>query len=209
MVASPPTIPASADQRIVLNGVPWSHYETQLCLRGDGSVPRVSYLDGAMELMSPSQDHERVKFYIGRLLEAYALETGIEFTGYGSWTLKNAPQEAGAEPDECYIIGPDQGKDTPDLAIEVVWTAGGLDKLETYRRLGVPEVWFWKTGRIQVHALRGDRYERASRSRFFPDLDLDLLVSFLDRPTASEAIRAFRKAISASKPAGRPSRRRR
>jgi Uma2 family endonuclease len=56
--------------------------------------------------------------------------------------------------DECYIVGPDQNKEVPDLALEVVWTSGGLDKLEIYRRLGVGEVWIWKDGRITVHALR-------------------------------------------------------
>jgi hypothetical protein len=28
----------------------------------------------------------------------------------------------------------------PDIAIEVVWTSGGIDKLEVYRGLDVPEV---------------------------------------------------------------------
>ena len=209
MVSSPPTIPAAADQRIVMNGVTWSHYEAQLALRGDRSVPRMSYLEGAMELMSPSQDHERIKSYIGCLLEAYALERGIEFSPYGGWTLKNAPKEAGAEPDECYIIGTDQRKDTPDLAIEVVWTSGGLDKLEIYRRLGVGEVWFWRAGRIEIHTLRADRYAPVGRSRLFPDLDVDLLITFLDRPTASQAIRAFREALSRSKAAVKTRRRRR
>ena len=208
MVASSPTIPASADQRIVLNGVLWSHYEAQLALRGDRSVPRMSYLQGAMELMSPSQDHERIKSYIGCLLEAYALETGIDFSPYGGWTLKNPAREAGAEPDECYIIGADQTKRVPDVVIEVVWTSGGLDKLEIYRRLGVGEVWFWKKGRIEIHVLQAERYARATGSRLFPDLDVALLASYLDRPTASQAIRDFRAALSGTKSPKKPRRRR-
>jgi Uma2 family endonuclease len=203
-----PTIPTTADQRIVLNGVPWSHYEAQLALRGDRSVPRVSYLEGAMELMSPSRDRERIKSYIGRLVEAYALEKGIDFSPYGGWTLKNPPQEAGAEPDECYIIGPDQRKDAPDLVIEVIWTSGGLDKLEIYRRLGIGEVWFWEAGRVQVHTLRPKGYESVRRSRLFPDLDLDLLVTLLDRPTAAQAIRGLREALRPAKTARAPRRRR-
>ncbi|MGB5695810.1 MAG: Uma2 family endonuclease, partial [Polyangiales bacterium] len=87
------------DQRIVMNRVPWSHYEVQLALRGESSVPRISYLGGAMELMSPSREHERIKSYIGCLIEAYALERGIDLSPYGQWTLKNAPKEAGLEPD--------------------------------------------------------------------------------------------------------------
>lgn len=71
----------------------------------------------------------------------------------------------------------------------------GMDKLEIYRRLGVAEVWYWRRGELQAHALRDNQYEPVPRSRFLPDLDLDLLVSFIDRPTTSQAIRDFRAAI--------------
>jgi len=185
----------TADQRIVMYGVPWARYMAQLSVRGDGPVPRVAYLEGALELMSPSRDHERIKSYIGCLIEAYALETGLDLSPYGAWTLKRAPRKAGAEPDECYIVGPDQDKDAPDLVIEVAWTRGGIDKLEIYRRLGIGEVWLWRAGRIEIHALRGDRYDRVARSPLFPRLDIDLLGSFLGRPTALQAVRAFREAL--------------
>lgn len=185
----------TADQRLVTYQVPWSHFEVQLALRGDRSVPRMAYLEGALELMTPSKDHERVKSYLGRLVEAYALERGIDLSPYGGWTLKSAPKQSSAEPDECYIVGSDQSKQIPDLAIEVTWTSGGIDKLEIYRRLGVGEVWFWKDGKIDIHVLRQDHYESADRSLLFPDLDVDLLCSFLDRPTAMQAVRAFRDAL--------------
>jgi Uma2 family endonuclease len=182
----------TADQRLVTYNVPWSHYEAQLALRGDAPVPRTAYLEGAMELMSPSKEHERIKSYISRLLEAYALEEGLDLSPYGAWTLKNALKEAGAEPDECYLVGPDQRRDTPDLAIEIVWTSGGIDKLEIYRRLNVAEVWFWRDGRITVHVLRESRYQHVERSSLFPDLDLSLVCSLLDRPTALQAVKALR-----------------
>jgi Uma2 family endonuclease len=187
----------TADQRIVMDGVPWSHYEAQLALRGDAAGPRISYLDGALEIMSPSKDHERIKSYIGRLIEAYALERDIDLSPYGSWTLKRAPRKSGAEPDECYIVGSDQGATAPHLAIEVVWTSGGIDKLEIYRRLGIGEVWIWREERIEIHLLRGGSYALAERSALFPDLDVPQLASFLDRPTALQAVRAFRDALRA------------
>ena len=184
----------TADQRLVTYAVPWDHYEAQLAMRGDRSVPRIAFLEGVMELMSPSKDHERIKSYIGRLIEAYALERGIDLSPYGAWTLKNAPKQSGLEPDECYLVG-DQSKDTPDLAIEVVWTSGGIDKLEIYRRLGVREVWIWQDSQIEVHVLRQQRYELVEKSALFPDLDVPLLATFLDRPTALQAVRAFREAL--------------
>jgi Uma2 family endonuclease len=182
----------TADQRIVLHGVPWSHYEAQLAFRGDASSPRISYLDGTMELMSPSKHHERVKSYVGMLVEAYALERDIDLSPYGSWTLKEAPKRAGVEPDECYLIG-DQNRDTPDLVIEVVWTSGGIDKLEAYRRLGVPEVWFWKNDAMTVHVLEAERYTTSATSACLPGLDLELVVSLLERPTAVQAVKALRE----------------
>lgn len=200
LMATRATVPAgeyvpTADQRIVMYGVPWDHYEAQLALRGDAPVPRVAYLEGALELMGPSKDHERIKSYIGRLLEAYALARGIDLSPYGAWTLKSPPKESGLEPDECYIVGADQGKDAPDLAIEVVWTSGGIDKLEIYRRLAIGEVWRWKDARIEVYVLAGDSYRLAERSALFPDLDVPALCSFLDRPTALQAVRAFRDTL--------------
>jgi Uma2 family endonuclease len=214
MAMASSTVPAgehvpTADQRVVMYGVPWARYVAQLAVRGDGPVPRVAYLEGALELMSPSRDHERIKSYIGRLIEAYALETGLDLSPYGAWTLKHAPRKAGAEPDECYIVGPDQDKDAPDLVIEVAWTRGGIDKLEIYRRLGIGEVWLWRAGRIEVRALRGDRYDQVTRSPLFPQLDMDLLRSFLDRPTALQAVRAFRDALRTGGPTPRRPRSRR
>jgi Uma2 family endonuclease len=182
----------TADQRIVTYGVSWSHFEEQLALRGDGSGPRMAFLDGAFEQMSPSKDHERIKSYIGCLIEAYALERDIDLSPYGGWTLKRPRKQAGLEPDECYLVGY-QDRETPDLAIEVVWTRGGLDKLEIYRRLGVGEVWRFKDSRIEVYVLREERYEKVEQSTVFADLDVDRLCSFLDYPTATQAVKAFRE----------------
>jgi Uma2 family endonuclease len=200
LVVSHPPIPAgeyvpTADQRIVMHRVSWAQYEHQLELRGEASSPRIAYFEGTLELMSPSRDHERIKSTIGCLILTYALERGIELSPYGSWTLKNEVKESGVEPDECYLVGTDQSGETPHLAIEVIWTSGGIGKLDIYARLGVGEVWFWRNGRIEVHLLREDRYHPATRSTVFPELDLDLLTFFIDQPTATQAVRAFRDAL--------------
>jgi Uma2 family endonuclease len=185
---------ATADQRVIMHHIPWSHYEAELAVRGEKSVPRISFLKGTLELMSPSRDHERISAWIARLVEVFAEEHGVELSPYGSWTLKH-PELAGAEPDECYVVGDEPGKPRPDLAIEVVWTSGGIDKLEIYRWLGIAEVWFWIDEQISIHALRGDRYEKLGRSACLPGLDPELLCSFLDRPLLSVAKREYRAAI--------------
>jgi Uma2 family endonuclease len=92
---------------------------------------------------------------------------------------------------------PGTGKRRPDLAIEVVVTSGGVDKLEVYRKLGVREVWYWQDGRTQAYVRRGLGYEAVPTSEALPGIDLEQLASFLDRPTASAAIREYRAALRA------------
>jgi Uma2 family endonuclease len=128
------------------------------------------------------------------------LERGIEFSPVGSWTLEKKEAERGLEPDECYVFGDLSTATRPDLAIEVVWTSGGLRKLDIYAPLGVREVWFWKRGRISVHQLMGGEYVESNGSALLPGIDLVELASFLDRPTASQAIREYRAALLASRP---------
>jgi len=188
---SPGEVVKTADQRVILHGVPWSHYEVMLALRGDAPLPRLTYLRGELELMSPSQDHERIKKLIARLLEVYALAKTLPLNGFGSWTLRDAPGERGAEPDECYVLGDARGRDRPDLAIEVVWTSGALDKLAVYAGLGVGEVWFWREGRIEVHVLRGGAYARVERSALLPALDVERLARFLTYDDQTQAAREY------------------
>jgi Uma2 family endonuclease len=185
-----PTAALQIDQRVTLYDLEWDAYEALLSMRGERSSPRLTYLEGALELMSPSRDHETVKKKLARLVEAYAEERGLDLEGYGSWTLKRRELESGAEPDECYSIGP--AGEVPDLAIEVIWTSGGLDKLEIYRRLGVREVWVWREDEILVFVRRGDRYEQGARSELLPAIDLGLLRELLKVPGQSAAVRELR-----------------
>jgi len=185
----------TADQRIIMNGVPWSHFEVWLALRGEAPVPRMTYLQGDLELMSPSRDHERITEYLGLLIATYCIERGIKFTPYGSWTLKKALKNAGVESDQCYIFGPDQTKDGPDLAIEVVWTSGGIDKLEVYRRLGIGEVWLWRNGTIEIYVINGDQYQLREVSASLPGLDVALVCSLLGEETAADAMLALRDVL--------------
>lgn len=184
----------SVDQRVFLRNASWRDYEAALAMRGESSAVRISYLEGVLEFMSPSLDHEMLKKKWARLLEAYCEELGIDLHGFGSWTLKKRKRERGAEPDECYSL--EVGAEVPDVAIEVIWTSGGLDKLEIYRLLGVREVWIWKRGEIQLFALRGDRYERILKSEYLPQIDLSFLGRLLNESsTQPEAVRELRATL--------------
>ena len=112
----------------MLRGLRWEDYQALLEARGDASWPRIIYLDGELELMAQSDNHEWFKKTIARLIEAYAEERDLPLNGIGSWTLKRRAKQAGAEPDECYSLGPVGSM--PQLAIEVAWSRGAPDKLE-------------------------------------------------------------------------------
>jgi Uma2 family endonuclease len=148
---------------VVLHDVSWREFERILAARGEAAGPRLTYLEGELELRSPSIQHEGIKSLIGRLIEAYADDLGLELNAYGSWTLKKASRARGIEPDECYVVGNRTNPRAPDLAIEVAWTSWSIDKLDVYRGLGVREVWVWEDGRIRVNVLRGGRYAMCMR----------------------------------------------
>jgi Uma2 family endonuclease len=192
-----PPDPDTTDHFVYLRGVPWEEYQRLLALRGESSTPRMTYLHGVLELMAPSKYHEGDKKKLARLLEAWAEEAGVELEGYGSWTLESHEHERGAEPDECYCVAriAESDDDRPDVAIEVVWTSGGIDKLEVYRKLGVREVWFYERGSLRFFALRGEAYEAIERSLVLPACDPSLLVHAMAEATQSAAVKALRAAM--------------
>ena len=59
---------SSADHVIVLFGVTWADFQRFLEIGGERPVPRLTYLEGALELMSPVKPHEMIKSMIGRLV---------------------------------------------------------------------------------------------------------------------------------------------
>ena len=184
------------DQRVCLHDISWEGYESFLALRGEQGGARVTYLDGELELMSPSINHEIFKKTLARLLEAYAEERGIELNGYGSWTVKSAKDKLGVEADECYVVGLRDTEPTiPDIAIEVIWTSGGIDKLEVYRGLGIPEVWFWQNGTLRFFLLQDQAYLPSARSHLLPDLDPALIARCMGEASQTQAVRALRAAL--------------
>ena len=193
MVAVPsfPIHPRSGDeeQRVMLEGVPWATY---VVLRDSIDSPgvRMTYLEGTLEIMSPSRAHEVGKKQIARLLELFCLERDIPLFGYGSTTFRNEQRERGLEPDECYSRGAD--KEIPDVAIEIVVSRGPIDKLEVYRGLGVREVWVFEAGSFQIFTLADEGYAPIETSAVIPEIDLVRLAHFAQELDQHAALTAFR-----------------
>jgi len=198
--ASPvtPADPPGAEDRFVVHDVPWHVYVSMRDgLDESRSHLKLTCLRGDLELMRPSPEHEECKSLIGRLLESWCLEKGLELFVQGSTTLRDERVKRGLEADESYSVG--ERKDVPDLAIEVVYSSWRVDKLETYRGLGVPEVWVMRDGRITVHVLGAEGYEIRSRSPLLSELDLDLLARHVVPGTSlTSAVRDFRRALAES-----------
>jgi Uma2 family endonuclease len=186
-----PLEPASMEkeQRILLRNVPWSSYVVLRDSIESASV-RMTYLEGWLEIMSPSRGHEVGKKQIARLLELFCLERDIPLFGYGSTTFRKEEKERGLEPDECYSRGSD--KEIPDIALEVVATRGSLDKLDVYRGLGVREVWVFENGAFQLFGLRGEHYEVIAVSEVLAEIDLTRLAHYAVEADQHAALKAFR-----------------
>jgi Uma2 family endonuclease len=181
------------EQRIIINNVTWQQYETLRATLDDIPGLRMTYLEGTLELMNPSKKHELDKTTIARLVEIYVLEMDIDLTGYGSTTFRKQIKARGLEPDECYCFG--QIKEVPDIAIEVVLSSGGIDKLSVYQGLAIPEVWFWQNNQFAVYHLRQEGYELINRSEFLPELDLTILAQYVQLPHQTQAVKAYRDSL--------------
>jgi Uma2 family endonuclease len=186
------------DEPITIEGLTWREFKATAQLIDRAGV-RLSFLNGILEIRRmPGEQHETVKERIGTLLDLYLLQLGIDYTPTGSMTLESEEGLVKREADKSYKLA--SNRIYPDLVIEVIVTSGGIDKLEAYKRLQIPEVWFWQKGRLTIHHLRmneqGVDYEQLTSSEELPDLDISVLLDCIDIPRHVDAVKVFRQAIS-------------
>lgn len=159
---------------------------------------RLSFLDGLLEIRRmPGEPHETVKKRIAALVELFLLMAGFDFIPTGSMTLESEAGAVKREADESYKLTPESVR--PDLAIEVVFTSGGINKLAAYERLRIPEVWFWEDGVLAMYHLRGTeeslRYERIDESESLAGLDIALLSRCITLVNHVEAVKIFQRSL--------------
>jgi Uma2 family endonuclease len=182
---------------LLFEGLTWREFKaTEQLLERPGY--RLSFLDGVLEIIRmPGEPHETVKKRIAALLELYLLMAGFDFTPTGSMTLESEGGAVKREADESYKLAPNRR--LPDLAIEVVFSSGGINKLEVYKRLKIKEVWFWEDGVLEVYHLRGEgntlHYEKISSSEEVQGIDLNLLLRCIDMVNHVDAIKTFQQAL--------------
>jgi Uma2 family endonuclease len=194
-MATAPSLTHSNDaQRLIHSGCTWSQFK--LIQAGFDASPhiRLFYYQDTLEILMPGRNHEVLKSLIGFLIELFLVETGMEFEPTGSMTQERE-EIVSLQADESYCIG--GSKPIPDLAIEVVFTSGGPDKLPRYQALAVPEVWFWQNDRLQLYRLQDGSYGQVERSQLpgLDRLDIGLLERcvILAQTCKREAVEVFRQ----------------
>ncbi|MEG4014200.1 MULTISPECIES: Uma2 family endonuclease [unclassified Microcoleus] len=181
------------DEPILIDGLSWREFKAVEQLLSRPGI-RLSFLDGVLEIRRmPGRKHQIVKERISTLVNLYLEYAGIDFTPTGSVTRESEAGKVKREADQSYELG--ANRERPDLVVEVVVSSGGINKLEAYKRLEIPEVWFWENGALGMYLLGADGYAEVDRSGVLPDLDIVLLARCINMENHLQAMREFRQAI--------------
>lgn len=180
-----------AESRTLVENVRW---ETYVALSKDrrGSVPRMTYDRGAMELMSPRKEHEKIKTLLGRMVAAYAEVREIDIESVASTTFQRQDLDRGFEADEAFYIEHAEevrSKEEldltidppPDLVIEVEITSPAIKKLNVFAAMGVPEVWRHDGEQLRVFRLLNDDYHEQNMSSALPSFPITLAQALISQ----------------------------
>ncbi len=199
----------SAETRTVLENVRWETF-VELSEQRRGSVPRMTFDEGVLELMSPRRQHENIGRLIGRVVETFTEVMEIEIQTVASTTFKRKDLQKAFEADESYYIEhaeqirPKEEIDLtidppPDLVIEVEITSSAIRKMKLFAAMGVPEVWRHDGERLQMFCLEEGEYRQIDASPSIPGLTVAMVDSVLEKRFEfgeTALVRRFRQSLS-------------
>ncbi|HLP90342.1 MAG TPA: Uma2 family endonuclease [Nostocaceae cyanobacterium] len=177
-------------QNLIFHDINWHEFEILLEELGEHRGSRVSYYRGVLEIRMPLPEHEVIKELIGEMVKILLDELKFRWRSYGSTTFKNQEMFAGIEPDICFYIKNISsmiGKKRinlaidppPDLAIEIDLTS--KTQISTYVALGVPELWCYDNGKLQIFVLSNGEYLKSENSTIFVDIPIiEGILQFLE-----------------------------
>lgn len=181
----------SPGSAMTVAGLTWQHYQLFLAELGDDRAARLAYGDGTLEIRMPSQLHEIVNRLLSKIIFTLVEELEREVVDLGSMTWNREDLSKGIEPDSCFYIqnagrvpglNPEIPADLPpDLVIEVDIARASAWKRELYRTLGVPELWVYGKGRVEIWDLQGEKMAAVERRLAFPDLSSAQLQAWIAR----------------------------
>ncbi|MGK7878782.1 MAG: Uma2 family endonuclease [Crocosphaera sp.] len=196
-------------QRIFLKDVTWDEFEQILEELGEHRGSKIAYHYHTLEIMTPLPEHESNKEIIGDLIKTLLEELDIEVYPLGSTTFKNKLMQQGIEPDNCFYIENEaiiRGKDRldltvdppPDLALEIDVTS--RTHREIYALLGVPELWRFEKGKLQINILENGNYKESEFSPHFPNLPLKKFLPYylqkVKKSGRNKTIKEFRRWVN-------------
>jgi len=196
-------------QQLLLEAVSWQQLENILAELGESRAARLSYSNGILEIMVPLPEHEKAKEIISDIVKILLEAQQIPFESLGSTTLKNQRMTQAVEPDACFyiqnqavIIGKSRLNMSvdppPDLAIEIDLTS--RTQLDNYQILGVPELWRYRRGGLQINLWQNGQYLESVSSPNFPDIPIVELVNQYVQQSQiagrTQAMQAFRNWVS-------------
>lgn len=176
-------------QRVTLHGVSWQTYTRLLAELGDHRASRLAYAQGVLEITMPSDRHETQKKLLERMIETLTEELNLPAKSFGSTTLNRTDLQHGAEPDSCYYIqhvSQIEGRQVdlasdppPDLVVEVDISSPSSRRIDIYKQLGVPEIWRYSGGSVQVYRLQDGEYVPCDLSPSFPIVSTAVINQYL------------------------------
>jgi Uma2 family endonuclease len=210
IVAKPSIKPPFVEttQRVTLSGITWQTYKQLLIELGDRRTARLNYTQRILEVIMPSDRHESRKKLIERMIETLTEELNLPTKSFGSTTLNREDLEKGAEPDSCYYIqnvGQIQGRTVnlaidppPDLVVEIDISNPSSQRIEIYKQLGVPEIWRYSGGTVQIYHLEAGEYRSRDFSPTFAIASTVAINRFLEQAETRDdttLIRSWRQWI--------------
>jgi Uma2 family endonuclease len=189
-----------------MRGVTWEQYDALLKALPDHRL-RHTYDRGYLEMMSPSDRHEKLSYVIGRFIEEISRSIGVRIEGFRRATRRRRSLRRGLEPDETYFIANEPamrgrfdykpGRDPPpDLVIEIDLRRPAKRRMRIYAALQVPEVWKYDGKVTRFLALHGGDYEEVAHSLSYPFVspaDIDRFLARLPNEPTDDVILAIGK----------------
>jgi len=176
-------------QQFFHSGLSWEQFKALQQGFDDSPGIRLAYYKGEVEILAVSPGHGIIAENLGFLLELWMLDRGIEFVSTGNMTVEREGVVS-VQGDKSYCFG--ELRAIPDLSIEVVIKGEGISKLKRYAELKVPEVWFWRRGKIAVYHWDGADYIQAETSQFVPGINLARLAECAAIESRAIAVNQFR-----------------
>lgn len=187
-VASPPRI--AADNCVVLRHVSWATYERLLADDEERRVPRMTYDQGVLELVTPSKAHDLDAATITRIVDIVSASLGIPVQSTSTTTYRRQDLERGFEADASFYVQNEarvRGSreadlridPPPDLVLEIETSRTALNKLNLFASMGIPEVWRCDGERVTIHILDQDVYRESASSLALLVLTSETLTRFL------------------------------